>query len=388
MPTIVLLGGAGQIAWRLADWLQSHDSCRVEALCRHHLLMGPHVAFGRTVRVFDENDERSIRENVGDADIVIDCSFSQLRRSTDEVRLRRLYNEILSAPSVRYFVHLSSIAVYGETSRKGQLSFEKPAPDTVYGTQKLRTEKLIRSIASTYQKPVLIVRLGHVYGSWMSWSMTWVEMLMKGDIDSQCRSMPSNAVHIRQACAAIAGAIKNRTVGTWNLIGSPNAIWDEVLEWHRRALQLVSPEKILPSGVRLAAEPRRYSTNIVRTLMNALRMSRSKIIAAVLENPPIANGIQLALYRFPFMPSVSSLKDRFGSPGVEAYFGSVTPDSSYLVFDSIEIPGPTLGEPSPTTETDFDEFAQMLRMMLCPESVQHFVHEQLNQKDHGSCIDN
>ena len=384
MPKISMLGGAGQIAWQLASWLQQHKSCEVIALCRQELLTGPHIAFGRQFKVFDQNSEASIRESIGEAEIVIDCSFAQLGRTRDDAALRRLYESVLSAPTVKHLLHLSSVAVYGEICRRPKLSFQKPEPDTVYGAQKLRTEHLISSIAAQYRKQVLILRLGHVYGPFMSWSSGWVDMLINGAIGNRQWNVPSNAIHIRQICESIASAIESRTTGTWNLVGSPNATWDEIISWHRRALAIVAPEASTHSPAAALAEPKRYQTNAMSLLRESVRLSGRKIVSALIENPPINSAVRVGLASIPFMPSVNKLKDVLGSPAIEAYFNSVPPDPSNLIFDSVQIPGPNLEVASPLGPADFDEFVDALRTTLTPDSVRRFVRAELNLAPPGA----
>lgn len=377
MTKIALLGGAGQIAWELASFLEGTIGADVVALCRSELLAAPLLANNRSARVFNATSPDSIREAVRDIEVVIDCSFAPTAKLAKNAYLRAMYDSILSAPRLRYFVHFSSVAVYGEVTARFTTSINKPIPDTVYGAQKLSTESLIRNLAKNHRVPVLIARLGHVYGDGMAWSGLWINMIAKGIIDERAWNIPSNAIHIRQLCRAITNAVEQRVSGTWNLVGSPNSTWAEVIGWHRQALRIVNPSMNIQPDSRAASRPVRNIDTGFQLAKAAFSNAFHAAQSALVTTPSVAHAIRLTLARFRFLPSVASMKDVFGSPAILAYFGSLPKDEAMLIFDSVQLPEPFLPGSQPLSNADFEAYVDSLRTMLLSESVDAFVTSQL-----------
>ena len=374
---IAILGGAGQIAWQLADWLRTQDGIEVTALCRSNLLAGPLLALGKPVRVFDSTKEESIRSALSQAEVVIDCTFASLPKTRHNDELTKFYTTVLSSPGVRYFVHLSSIAVYGVITAKSAVSFEQPEPDTIYGVQKLETEKVIQTVAASCGVPLLIARVGNVYGPWMSYSSLWANMIAGGSIDERQWPKPSNAIHIRQLCQAIAIAVEQRICGIWNALGSPNAPWSEVIAWHRQALRLIRPDVPETPEASITISPKRYSASAVASIRDVLQTIYRRSLSSIAEQPVLAQSIQRWVARFRFTPSMGAVKDAFGWDSMQTFFAPKTTDAASMIFDSSDIPGRNLPGADPLSATDFEELANYLRMIFLPKSVHAVIESQL-----------
>ncbi len=232
---IAILGGAGQLGLQLGRHFNEEVAGSVVALCRSALVTRVWEQAGIPVRLYDANSRTSIHCALTECDIVIDCSFAPMTNAGSSAAVSVFYDSVLSAPTLKHFVHLSSIAVYGEMSQQ-VARFDEPLPDTIYGTQKLAIESTVQRAADLHCVPALTLRVGHVYGAETSWSLQWAGRVRDGRLPTQYLSKPSNAVHIKQVCAAVQRGIERRFAGCSNLLGSPNLPWSQVFAWHSAAM--------------------------------------------------------------------------------------------------------------------------------------------------------
>lgn len=377
MTKVALIGGAGQIAWEVAEYLRDHGGFESVALCRSELVAAPLRAASREVRVFSTDSPQSISQSMQDIEVVVDCSFAPKGKLREDQSLRRMYEAFFSAPSLRHFIHLSSVAVYGEVTVRVNPSFTHPQPDTVYGAQKLHTERLVRSTAEKHCVPLFCARVGHVYGDGMAWSSIWNKMLSTGRLDESALTKPSNAIHLRQLCQGIKTAIDDQSTGIWNLVGNPNVPWAEVLGWHRRALAAIDPMLCPPLGRSIVPRVRRAPSNLVRLAASGVRTAFQGAKSAVVATPVLAQRIRLILARSPWMPSVASMKDVFGAPAIEDFFGNAHTEEAMYVFDSIVLPDCYAAGPEPLTEEDFYTHVAVNRLILQSGSVTEYLAARL-----------
>src|SRR5579862_8029180 len=198
---VAILGGAGQIAWHCTRYLTDlgYD---VKAVCRSELVAAPLEYAGVKCAVFDANTPESVKGAVEGSEIVVDTTFSASARLRNDAGLQRFYAALATSPGLRIFIHLSSVAVYGELSAATSAS-ERPRPDTIYGEQKLSVERLVQRSFEASPGTVSILRLGHVYGPHMAWSAQWLKLVREGTPPAAFLKKPSNAVHVAQVCQAI-----------------------------------------------------------------------------------------------------------------------------------------------------------------------------------------
>ncbi len=376
-----MFGGAGQIGLHLVRYFHSLPGSEAVALCRSSLVTAGLRHQDLPVKAYNPADESSIRAALDGCQVVIDSTFTPMPslRTTDEQS--RFYKVVATTPGLRQLIHFSSVAVYGELSGD-PVRFDKPEPDTIYGAQKLATERLVRSIGRKAGVPTMIARLGHVYGAEMAWSLDFVTRLRSGTVPVEHFAKVSNAVHVRQICQAMRIAMQECQAGTCNLIGSPNLTWAEIFNWHREAL--------LAIGERFAEQPlfyRSYAQRCGRSRKafwrDALNAIKGGLRSGIASSPRTLHAIKILLSSARGAPSVQAVRNSVGSPGLEAYFASTVGGGADLVFDSLDLGADNSPATGPVTVQDRRELEQWLRTTSDPSAVLDHLNEVFSSERYG-----
>jgi nucleoside-diphosphate-sugar epimerase len=182
------------------------------------------------------------------ADAVINATLPPPAEEADLVA--RLYEECARA-GVRRFVHLSSIAVYGD--RAGDIDETvAPVPSDDYGRGKAATETRLMEIAGHGRPQVIILRPSIIYGPFSeTWTVRYAQRIQRGRWKSigAAGIGTCNLVHAHDvARAALAAAqTSNQSPLVLNINGPDIVTWNEYIERFGDALEIANRQ--IPSDL-------------------------------------------------------------------------------------------------------------------------------------------
>jgi hypothetical protein len=149
---------------------------------------------------------------------------------------------LLQAKSLRWLVHFSTVAVYGELIKPyedEERERRSPHPDSEYGRSKQYVERYAARRASAHGVSCTIIRLGHVYGAGIARSREIVEFSrdprFRLPFDGRLRS---NAIHADAVGAAVLGLLGGDALQDIYSLAEPRSTWRDVFDWHTRCLGL------------------------------------------------------------------------------------------------------------------------------------------------------
>lgn len=176
---ILVTGGAGYIGTELANWLVSNEAVKeviiYDNLSRlnYNLFLGlkiqrhPKLSFVKGELL----DSRSLRKVLSGVDIVFHLaakvttpfapSDSHAYEQVNHWGTAELVYAVEETPSVRKFVYISSLGVYGSSDEEVDES-ATPNPSTLYAISKFRGEEHVRRLME--KRDTYIFRCGNVYG--------------------------------------------------------------------------------------------------------------------------------------------------------------------------------------------------------------------------------
>ena len=176
---ILVTGGAGYIGTELANWLVSNEAVKeviiYDNLSRlnYNLFLGlkiqrhPKLSFVKGELL----DSRSLRKVLSGVDIVFHLaakvttpfapSDSHAYEQVNHWGTAELVYAVEETPSVRKFVYISSLGVYGSSDEEVDES-AMPNPSTLYAISKFRGEEHVRRLME--KRDTYIFRCGNVYG--------------------------------------------------------------------------------------------------------------------------------------------------------------------------------------------------------------------------------
>ena len=206
---------------------------------------------------------------------------------------------LLKARSLKWLVHLSTVAVYGElitAARDPEHERRHPHPTSEYGRSKLYVERYARDRARRRGIECTVVRLGHVYGAGIARSREIIEFAR----DPKFRlafdgRLPSNAIHVDAAGAAIAGLLRRgSSAGVVSLAESHHS-WRDIFDWHTAALGLTP---VAPMAEAESSAQRRGWTNS-SPVLDAVRWLRGLPIKSLVRSPSTFDLALRVLVRTP-----------------------------------------------------------------------------------------
>jgi nucleoside-diphosphate-sugar epimerase len=206
----------------------------VVAIVRNALTARLFGSVDADVRIGSVTDPASSRDVLAGCDAVVNCALAKgwpaTARRQNELIVRNIANE----PGVRLVVHFSTVAVYGMCVDPRVSTFERPRPDSSYGADKLRLERLATRLFSARGIRHYIVRLGHVYGP-----SQWASRDMLERVRDPSFALPfggdnpSNAVSIEAVVAAVRNMLNgDQPSGIRNLFDSPQSTWRTLYDLH------------------------------------------------------------------------------------------------------------------------------------------------------------
>lgn len=179
---ILITGGAGYIGTELVKKLVNKPEV-TEIVVYDNLSKGSYTFFlsdgigGDHIRFVQADilDTRKLKKEIAKADVVyhlaarIQTPFSEtdphLFEQVNHWGTAELTYALEEASNVKHFIHLSSVSVYGASSKGKKITDQsKVNPRTNYGISKMRGEGFVERLMKLKKFPVHLVRVGNVYG--------------------------------------------------------------------------------------------------------------------------------------------------------------------------------------------------------------------------------
>lgn len=245
-PTrIGVTGATGQVGSRLLRHLHG-AGFPVVAAVRNPLgaALCEAAAPGCEIRIGSLVPEPSAAHLLDDCDVIINCALEGSGGIPRQAytRNRRLIDGLLGARALKWLVHFSTVAVYGElivAAGDGDRAGAQPHPTSEYGRSKLFVERYAARRAAGRGVECTILRLGHVYGAGIARSREIVELARSGAFRLPFGGrLPSNAIHQDSLGAATVGLIAGGARRMIASLAESTTSWRDVFDWHTAALGL------------------------------------------------------------------------------------------------------------------------------------------------------
>lgn len=179
-----------------------------------------------------------------DCDVVINCAIAGSGGNPRQayVRNRELVNGLLEAKSLRWLIHFSTVATFGElirAHRDEQRAFDQPEPGSEYGRSKLYVERYASRQSRARGIKATLLRLGHVYGAGIGRSREIVELArdpsFRLPFDGR---FASNGIHVDRLSASIGALLAGDAARDTYSFAEKDSTWRNVFDWHTNCLGL------------------------------------------------------------------------------------------------------------------------------------------------------
>ncbi len=181
-----------------------------------------------------------------DCDIVINCAIAGSGGNPRQVyvRNRALVDGLLEAKSLRWLIHFSTVAIFGElirAHRDEQRAFDHPEPGSEYGRSKLYVEQYAARQSKARGIKATLLRLSHVYGAGIGRSREIIEFSR----DPRFRlpfdgRFPSNGIHVDRLSASIVALLGGFAQRDTYSFAEKDSTWRDVFDWHTNCLGLAA----------------------------------------------------------------------------------------------------------------------------------------------------
>jgi len=215
-PTrIGVTGATGQVGSRLLRHLRA-GGFEVVAAVRNPLgaALCDAIAADCDIRVGSLVPDEGQPHLLDDCDVIINCAIESAGGIPRQAytRNRALVDGLLKAKSLKWLVHFSTVAVYGELITKAADELRarrRPQPGSEYGRSKLFVERYASRKARVRGVRYTAIRLGHVYGAGIARSREIIELAQTPGFELPFGGqLPSNAIHADNVGAAIVRLLK------------------------------------------------------------------------------------------------------------------------------------------------------------------------------------
>lgn len=233
-------GASGQVGSTLVHRLY-HEGVNVVAAARNTL--GAALIHASTpgcdIRVGSLMREPGRVHPLDDCDVIINCALASSDGNPRQAytRNRALMDGLLEATSLRWLIHFSTVAVYGELIRKHWEGPRRPSPNSEYGRSKQYVEQYAAQRARARGVRCSVLRLGHVYGAGIARSREIIEFAR----DPRFRlpyggRFPSDAIHMDRVASAVLALIGKDESSEVYSLAEPRSTWRDVFDWHTESL--------------------------------------------------------------------------------------------------------------------------------------------------------
>ncbi len=291
---------------------------------------------------------------LGDCDVIVNCALESSGGVPRQAytRNRALVDGLLRARSLKWLVHFSTVAVYGElitAAADDRRAGSRPRPGSEYGRSKLAVERYAARRSRARGVRYTAIRLGHVYGAGIARSREVI------DLSGTPRfALPfggrrrSNAVHADSVGAAMVRLL-GQSAAVPEVVGLAESArtWRDVFDWHTASLGR-PPVPDMPDAESLA---RRDAFLRRSPMRETLDWMRGLPVKSLVRSPAIFDLALRALVRTPpaMTAAVSGFNRRAGARSQIARADAATPAVAPLYL-SDGMPGPFLDVPAPPAE--------------------------------------
>lgn len=290
---VLITGAAGFIGSRLCEVMVLNGIGRPRAFLRSTATAARIARLPLEFVVGDLCDRASVEGAMRGCDAVV-----HLARGDRRVMRQGLAHVLRAAAraNVRRFIHLSSVAVYGNHPPPESVAESAPVRqcDNLYGQEKLRQERLVLKYAR-HGLPAVILRPPAVYGPFSSFALAVLERIRAGTVAVvNGGASPSNLVYVDNLVQAIMLALsKPAAVGEIFFVRDDDVVtWGTCLGDYAR---WVGAELPRVAGAELVRVPRgRLFLDSMRVLPRVLMSAQFR---SVLRQVPLARAAEEPLYR-------------------------------------------------------------------------------------------
>jgi nucleoside-diphosphate-sugar epimerase len=246
---VAVIGATGQVGSALVHRFHG-EGVKVVAVVRNALGAALIDAWtpGCDIRIGSPSREPGRPHLLEDCDVIINCALASGEGDPRQtyVSNRALVDGLLQAPSLRWLIHFSTVAVYRELiqpSRDAERTFRHPAPNSEYGRSKLDVERYALRHARARGLRGTILRLGHVYGAGIARSREIVTFARDPHFHLPYGGrFPSNAIHVDRLTSAVLALFGRENPGEVYNLAEPTSTWRDVFDWHSGCLGLTPVE--------------------------------------------------------------------------------------------------------------------------------------------------
>ncbi|PZM82059.1 MAG: hypothetical protein DKM50_04760 [Candidatus Margulisiibacteriota bacterium] len=243
---VAVTGAGGQIGSIIIEEIGKVAELTPVAIFRNRIGSALYESNNFDSRIVDLENLQDCIDKLSDCEAVINCAIAS--GTYKEARLTNvsMVKNLLKLPNLKYFMHLSTVAVYGDAFIvNGLNTYDDPRPNRSYGKEKLHVEtEIIKNVSN--KTSFYILRLGHVYGCEMAFSKAILSFLTDKNfrIPYQGEKL-SNTVYVGNIASGIINLLKDSIPsGIYNLSDNPHLTWAEIFSWHCTATGLPMPKAI------------------------------------------------------------------------------------------------------------------------------------------------
>jgi len=236
---VAVIGAAGRIGPYLVRRLALENAYEPVPVIRDKMAIRFLRDYQQLTRVGSITDGDSAKRLIGDCQVVINLAYSGATASAIANNIK-LVEAITTVKTIKVFVNLSTISVYGLPFTEKRMNFVKPKPNSAYGKSKLAMERIIAGAFKKADAKYFLIRLGNVYGP----SQTVSRMVFE-DVMSPSFELPfggdlaSNSVSVEHFIDGVVSILNNSPQsGVYNCTEEPQRTWREIYDMHTDAWNL------------------------------------------------------------------------------------------------------------------------------------------------------
>jgi nucleoside-diphosphate-sugar epimerase len=222
---IVVLGASGYVGAALSKCLVTHGH-HVVAVSRSAAAPAPDIG----AVTCEATDPAALSRVVRNADYVVNCINA---RASDSTKIARNLLSLLRDDCVGRIVHLSSLAVFGQTDGiLHECSRPIPALGHRYAAAKLKVERVLAADDALSAR-CLVIRLGCIYGPH---APVWVDRLLRLIHAGRLGSLGQRGqgicplINLTDVAKAVARGIATEAFGIHHLISPGRLSWNSYFQ--------------------------------------------------------------------------------------------------------------------------------------------------------------
>ena len=291
---VLITGASGLVGGRLCEILSLADlGWTPRALLRSSGSAAYLSRFDMDIQIADLRDPKAVDHAMSGCDAVV-----HLARGSKGVMFRGLKNVLDAAVrhKVSRFVHVSSIAVYGNNppaeSATEAGKVRKTGLD--YGDEKLAQDLLVQRYARRHKLPVVILRPPNIWGPASHFSAGVIARLKSRALPIVHPAHPCNLVHVDNFVQATLLALtRPEAVGEMFFVTDDGTVsWEQCLDTYAAWVEATVPH-VSPASIKEKTRPK-----FIRDSISALpRVIFSRDFRSSVRGIPLVQAIEAALLR-------------------------------------------------------------------------------------------